>query len=162
MSAHMMNLQADGAAFPDQPAEGGDMDDSPADVTTRVDDAFAEAAEKIGVDAPGEAATAEGLSDEASAEPATGSDQDGALLTVSEAKCRYRAPARFNDEIRVLTKVLELRSRTIRFGYEIRRDADRRLLATGETLHTICGRDGKMMRLPEKYRPYFPLTNGEE
>jgi hypothetical protein len=81
MSAHMMNLQADGAAFPDQPAEGGDMDDSPADVTTRVDDAFAEAAAKIGVDAPGEAATAEGLSDEGSAEPATGSDQDGALLT---------------------------------------------------------------------------------
>lgn len=88
--------------------------------------------------------------------------QDGALLTVSEANCRYRAPARFNDELRVLTKVLESRSRTIRFGYEIRREADRRLLATGETLHTICGRDGKMMRLPEKYRPYFPLTNGDE
>ena len=81
MSAHMMNLQADGAAFPDQPAEGGDMDDSPADATTPVDDAFAEAAAKIGVDAPGEAATGEGLSDEGSAEPAAGSDQDGALLT---------------------------------------------------------------------------------
>jgi acyl-CoA thioester hydrolase len=84
---------------------------------------------------------------------------DGALLTVAEAKCKYRAPARFHDEIRLLTWVTESRSRTIRFSYEIRRVADDVLLATGETLHAVCDREGKTIRLPEKYRQFFPLTN---
>jgi acyl-CoA thioester hydrolase len=84
---------------------------------------------------------------------------DGALLTVTEAKCNYRAPARFHDEVRLLTQVIEARSRTIRFAYEMRRVADDALLATGETLHTVVDRQGKTMRLPEKYRRFFPLTN---
>lgn len=84
---------------------------------------------------------------------------DGALLAVTEAKCIYRAPARFHDEIRLLTCVTESRSRTIRFSYEMRRVADNVLLATGETLHTVCDREGKTIRLPEKYRQFFPLTN---
>ena len=47
----MLNLEADGASVPYQPAEGGDYD-APADMTTNVDEAFAEAADRIGVDAP--------------------------------------------------------------------------------------------------------------
>jgi hypothetical protein len=41
MSAHLYNLEADGAAMPDQPAEGGEYEE-PADTTTRVDEAPAE------------------------------------------------------------------------------------------------------------------------
>jgi len=61
-SAHMLNLEADGASVPDQPAEGGEyaapadmttnVDDAGADMTTNVDEAFAEAADRIGVEAP--------------------------------------------------------------------------------------------------------------
>jgi hypothetical protein len=61
-SAHMLNLEADGASVPDQPAEGGEydapanmatnVDEAPADMTTSVDEAFAEAADRIGVEAP--------------------------------------------------------------------------------------------------------------
>jgi hypothetical protein len=54
MSSHLMNLEADGAAMPDQPAEGGEYD-APADMTTRVDEAFAEAAVNVGVESPAEA-----------------------------------------------------------------------------------------------------------
>jgi acyl-CoA thioester hydrolase len=83
---------------------------------------------------------------------------DGAFLAVGEAHCQYRAPARFGDEVRIVTWVTESRSRTIRFAYEMRRADDDQLLATGETLHMVCDRDGKSIRLPEKYRPYFSLT----
>jgi hypothetical protein len=68
LSAHLYNLEADGAAFPDQPAEGGDMDESPADTTTRVDEVFAEAAATTGVGAETPSET-------------LGGDQDGALLS---------------------------------------------------------------------------------
>jgi hypothetical protein len=40
-SAHLFNLEADGAAVPDQPAEGGEYD-TPADMTTSVDEAPAD------------------------------------------------------------------------------------------------------------------------
>jgi hypothetical protein len=79
-SAHMYNLEADGDAFPDQPAEGGDMDESPADTTARVDEAFAEAAANIGVEPPA-AATSSADETLGSGEPSLGSDQDGALLS---------------------------------------------------------------------------------
>ena len=42
MSAHLFNLEADGAATPDQPAEGGEYD-APADMASLVDEAFDEA-----------------------------------------------------------------------------------------------------------------------
>jgi hypothetical protein len=88
LSAHMYNLEADGEAFPDQPAEGGEVDESPADVTTRIDEAFAEVAADIGVESPGEATSVDdesraetGPSAEGEGAPNPGSDQDGALLT---------------------------------------------------------------------------------
>jgi len=58
-SAHLLNLEADGAMVPDQPAEGGaydaPADNAPADMTTLVDEAFAAAEAKITDEAPAEA-----------------------------------------------------------------------------------------------------------
>jgi acyl-CoA thioester hydrolase len=85
-------------------------------------------------------------------------EADGAILAVTEVKCQYRASARFDDEVRVLTRVTETRSRTIRFAYEMRRAGDDQLVALGETLHTVCDRSGRTIRLPEKYRAFFPTS----
>lgn len=79
----------------------------------------------------------------------------GAFLVVTEAKCRYRAPARFGDVVELACWVTESRSRTVRFQYEIRRGEE--LLATGETLHTVTDADGHTIRLPNAYRRFFPL-----
>ena len=80
----------------------------------------------------------------------------GAFLVVTEAKCRYRAPARFNDVVNLVCWVSESRSRTVRFAYEMRRGDE--VLATGETLHTVTDTQGRMIRMPEPYRKYFPLS----
>lgn len=84
--------------------------------------------------------------------------EDGAFLAVTDARCQYRASAFFDDVVAVRCQVIESRSRTIRFAYEMRRESDGALLAAGETHHTICNAEGRTIRLPEKYRPYFPLT----
>ncbi len=83
--------------------------------------------------------------------------EDGALLVVAEATCRYRAPARFDDELAVRTFVTKARSRMVAFGYEVRKVETDELLATGETSHLICGPDMKPRTLPEKYRVRFGL-----
>jgi acyl-CoA thioesterase FadM len=64
--------------------------------------------------------------------------------------------------VRVRTRIAESRNRTIRFSYEIFRDTDQELLAVGETLHVICGSNGKPKLLPDKYRGILgssPLSN---
>lgn len=80
----------------------------------------------------------------------------GVHLAVTEARCRYLAPARFDDEIQVTCRVLEARSRTVRFAYEMRRGSD--LLAAGETLHAVTDAQGRSVRLPKEYSQYFPST----
>ncbi|MGB6547037.1 MAG: thioesterase family protein [Candidatus Acidiferrales bacterium] len=80
---------------------------------------------------------------------------DDSFIVVAESRCRYRRPARYDDLLRIRTRVAEFRRRTIRFSYEVLRDADGELLAAGETLHVICDRQGRPKALPDKYRRYF-------
>src|SRR5262245_64264601 len=58
------------------------------------------------------------------------------FLPVTEARVKYRVPARYDDEIIVRTRVTELRSRAIRFAYEGLRGDDGAALAQGETRHS--------------------------
>jgi acyl-CoA thioester hydrolase len=83
--------------------------------------------------------------------------EDDCFIVVAEAKCRYLRPARYDEVLRIRTRVAEANARTVRFGYEVMRDADGEVLATGETLHVICGRDGKPRSLPHKYRKAFGI-----
>jgi acyl-CoA thioester hydrolase len=88
--------------------------------------------------------------------------QDDCHIVVVEAHCRYRQSARYDEVLRIRARIAEMRSRTIHFTYEVIRDADEQLLATGETKHVICGKDGKPKHLPEKYRALFAaITPGE-
>ena len=80
----------------------------------------------------------------------------GAYLAVTEARCKYRSPARFDDDVTLSCWLTESRSRTVRFGYEMWRGDE--LLATGETHHTVMDARGKMIRMPEAFRQYFPLS----
>ena len=86
-------------------------------------------------------------------------EQDNSYIVVAEARCQDRRPARFDDRLRIVTRVVESRSRSIRFAYEIYNEETGELLATGETTHVVCDANGRPRALPEKYRKYFPLTN---
>jgi acyl-CoA thioester hydrolase len=77
--------------------------------------------------------------------------QDDSYIVVAESHCRYLRPARYDDLLRIRTRVAEARRRTLRFAYEIVNDATDELLATGETLHVVCSKAGRPKSLPEKY-----------
>ena len=47
--------------------------------------------------------------------------EDGLYIMVAEARCRYKAPARYDDEIVIRTRVTGMRKRVLIFGYEIYR-----------------------------------------
>ena len=79
------------------------------------------------------------------------------ILPVVEANCRYRAPARYDDEILVKTWVEKAHPRLVTFAYEIRLALDNSMLASGATRHLILDREFRRTRLPEKYFHMFGL-----
>ena len=79
-------------------------------------------------------------------------EKDNALMVVAESYCRYKSPAFYEDVLIVRTKVEELRSRSLRFVYEIYRPSDQTLLAEGETLHLVTDENKKVRTLPEIYK----------
>jgi acyl-CoA thioester hydrolase len=78
--------------------------------------------------------------------------EDDCHIVVAEAHCRYDKPARYDEVLRVRTRVTEWRNRIVKFSYEIFRDGDDTLLTTGYTTHVICGSNGRPKALPAKYR----------
>jgi acyl-CoA thioester hydrolase len=87
--------------------------------------------------------------------------QDNRFIVVAEAKCRYRAPARYDEEVVVRTKLLNVRESVIHFGYELRRAEGGALLAEGETTHIITDAEMKVATLPEKYMKAFREAIGQ-
>src|SRR5215510_14890750 len=85
--------------------------------------------------------------------------EDDCQIVVAEANCRYHHPARYDEVLRIRTRIAETKNRVIRFGYEVFRDADHVLLASGETTHVICGKNGKPKLLPGKYRAIFQVKS---
>ncbi len=79
-------------------------------------------------------------------------EKDNALLVVAESYCRYKSPAYYEDVLTVRTNVGEVRSRSIRFVYEIYRAPDQTLLADGETLHLVTDENKKVRSLPAGYK----------
>lgn len=64
-------------------------------------------------------------------------EKENIMLPVVEAKCNYKEPAKYDDEIIIEAKVKELKGIRITFEYSIIRKADERLLATGTTTHAF-------------------------
>jgi len=81
-------------------------------------------------------------------------EHQGAFLVVSQASCRYLAPARYDDPIVVETRLDRLNRRLVTFGYSIRKEDAGKLLAEGSTVHVTIGRDQKPKSLPQ---PYFDM-----
>jgi acyl-CoA thioester hydrolase len=78
--------------------------------------------------------------------------EDDCHIVVADVHCRYERPARYDEVLRIRTRVAEWRNRIVKFSYEIFREADDELLATGDTTHVICGSNGRPKSLPPKYR----------
>jgi acyl-CoA thioester hydrolase len=80
---------------------------------------------------------------------------DDCHIPVVDLRVRYKSPAQYDDEIVVRTQIKNVRSSLLHFSYEILREADRALLATGETMHIIVNSKLERTALPEKYMQAF-------
>ena len=81
--------------------------------------------------------------------------EDDCHIAVVDARCRYKAPVLYDDEVLVRTYLKNVREKLIHFGYELVRAGTGELLAEGETTHIVADSQMKPRSLPEKYMKAF-------
>ena len=87
--------------------------------------------------------------------------EDGLFIAVAEARCRYRAPVYYDEEVVVRTRLKAVRDSVIIFSYELARANTGALLAEGETTHVVTNSDMKISALPNKYLSVFRSAAGK-
>ncbi|HUX66925.1 MAG TPA: thioesterase family protein [Terriglobales bacterium] len=79
-------------------------------------------------------------------------ETDGCKIAVVDARCRYKAPARYDDVVTIRTRVARQRGSIVHFEYQAVRARDGLLLAEGETVHVCIDNNFQACALPEKYQ----------
>jgi len=81
--------------------------------------------------------------------------EDNCFIAVIDARCRYKAPVHYDDEVVVRTYLKNIRQKVIHFGYQLERAQTGELLAEGETMHIVANAEMKPRALPAKYLKVF-------
>lgn len=74
-------------------------------------------------------------------------EDSGLMMVVSEAACRYLAPAEYDDLLLLRTRVEKTGAAHIKHAYELIRGD--RIIATGTTTVVCVDRTGAVRRLPD-------------
>ena len=78
-------------------------------------------------------------------------ERDGVFFVVAKAEVKYKAPARYDDELTLTTRVARQTHVRIDHAYELRRGDV--LIAEAATTIACVGRDGQLRQIPEELMP---------
>ena len=96
--------------------------------------------------------------------------QESSYLAVVDVACRYKASARFDDELIIRATLHPVRGSVVRFTYTIHRAGEpgelELLLTEGATTHIVVDRDLKRAPMPPTYaeafrRAHIPVSSTE-
>ena len=77
----------------------------------------------------------------------------GTMFVVARLQISYKAPARYQDIIKIFTWVAEVRNSSLKFIQEIKRDSS--TLIKAETTWVCIGQSFKPKLIPEKIKKIF-------
>jgi len=89
-------------------------------------------------------------------------EREGVLLAVSDASLRFHASARYDDAIRVHTRLTQCRSRSITFAYRILRADTNTLLVSATTELVSLTSGGRLVSLPATVRELLDAAVSRE
>ena len=78
-------------------------------------------------------------------------ERRGVFFVVAKVECRYKAPARYDEELQLTTRVMKQTHVRIDHSYELRRGET--LLAEASTTIACVDREGQLMQIPEFLQP---------
>ena len=76
-------------------------------------------------------------------------------FAVVDVRCRYKAPAYYDDEIIIRTSLKNVRGSLMHFTYDILDAGDNELLAEGESTHIVVNSKFEKMTLPPHLQDAF-------
>ena len=79
-------------------------------------------------------------------------EEDHVYMPVTECYCRYLIPAKYDDELEVVTGLEMLSRLKIKFLYDVVRKQDAIKIAEGFTVHVPVDPRGNPCRIPVVYR----------
>jgi acyl-CoA thioester hydrolase len=74
-------------------------------------------------------------------------EEDGHFLVVAELRCKFRAPARYDDLLTLRTTLASLSPIKMEHDYELFRDG--KLLTTARSVLACVDRQGRLQRIPD-------------
>ena len=77
-------------------------------------------------------------------------EEDGMLVVVVRAECRFHRPARYDDILRLRTTIVRVTPAKIEHEYRLFRQEE--LLAVGNVMLAVIDRDGKVQRVPDYFQ----------
>ncbi len=75
----------------------------------------------------------------------------GLYLGVIETTCRYRQPARYDDELIIRAGIADVGRARLTIEYEVDALAGA-VVASGSTIHAVLNEDGRPQRIPAEFR----------
>jgi len=82
-------------------------------------------------------------------------EEEGYLLPVREAHCRYRKSLRYDDIAVIKARLIDIGGASIKIGYRIFLKDDCELVAEGYTVHPFTDRDKKIVKTPDFFKKMF-------
>ncbi len=80
-------------------------------------------------------------------------EKEGIFLPVRECHVKFRTAAQYDDLIIIETEMTRLTRASVEFAYQVCRQEDRELLATGGTTHAFVDGSGKISRVADRLLP---------
>jgi acyl-CoA thioester hydrolase len=84
-------------------------------------------------------------------------EASGYALAVSEMTIRYLAPARYDQRVTVRTRLSQVRSRQVRFDYEVLDSRTGTCLATAYTIHICVDKLARTTRIPPDWYQFWSV-----
>ncbi|MCM8782301.1 MAG: acyl-CoA thioesterase, partial [Candidatus Omnitrophica bacterium] len=84
-------------------------------------------------------------------------EEDGAYLMVASASCQYKYPARYDDVVKILSWIAEVKNSSLKFEYKL--FIGSRLIAIGESVHVFTDKSGRPIRIPKGLKALFTSSN---
>jgi len=77
-------------------------------------------------------------------------EEKGMYLMVAGASCQYKAPARYDDIVRIQTWIPKIKNSSLDFAHKLY--IGDKLIATGESVHVFTNKKGRPIRIPKEIR----------
>ena len=67
---------------------------------------------------------------------------------MAESSCKHKASVKYDDPVRIVTRINYVKTSSLEFGYEV--FCDKKLIATGSTVHVFVNKAQRPTRVPKE------------